>query len=73
MKFKIWHPSEQNHLCVPFMRDSDISSGCGNILDIPEGRRVNFGSRFRKIQRGGGHAENPFRMGGMDIFWNHTL
>ena len=37
------------------------------------GGGVKFGSRFWKIKRGGGHTANPFRGGGMDIFWNHTI
>ena len=59
---------------VTSIRDSNISSGCaknfgnsggeggkfwGPILENPEGRAV--------------HTANPFRIGGMDIFWNHTF
>ena len=51
------------------IRDSNISRVCAEILEIPEGRGVNFGGQFWKIQRGeGGHTENPFCGGGMDIF-----
>ena len=32
---------------------------CGLILENPGGR--------------GGYMKNPFRWGGMDIFWNHTM
>ena len=57
------------------IRDSNISRGSAKILEIPAGRGggVKFGSRFWKIKRGGGHTANPFRGGGMDIFWNHTI
>ena len=35
------------------IRESNISRACAKILEIPEGRGVNFGGRFWKIQRGG--------------------
>ena len=57
------------------IRDSKISGGCAKILEIPEGRGVNFGGRFWKIQRGGGdHTANPFRggRGGAWIFSKTT-
>ncbi len=28
---------------------------------------------FQRGGGGGGHRANPFRWGGMDIFWNHTF
>ena len=63
------------------IRDTNISRGCAKIMEIPEGSRGGgggggiLGAEFGK-SRGevkGGHTENPFRGGGMDIFWNHTL
>ena len=35
---------------------------------------VRFGSQFLENPEGmGGHRKNPFRGGGMDIFWNYTF
>ena len=53
------------------IRESNISRGCAKILEIPEGRGVNFGGQFGKSRGEGGHTTNPFRGGGggeMDIF-----
>ena len=60
------------------IRDSKISRGCAQILEIPEGRGgVNLGADFGKSRGDGGHTANPFRGGGggggMDIFWNYTM
>ena len=38
-------------LFTSIIRDSKISSGCAKTLEIMEGRGVNFGGRFWKIQR----------------------
>ena len=32
--------------------------------------RINFGGRFRKRQDGGSHTAEPFRGGGIDIFFD---
>ena len=38
------------------------------------GGGVRFESEFLENPEGrGGHRKNPFRGGGMDIFWNYTL
>ena len=38
------------------------------------GGGVRFESQFLENPEGrGGHRKNPFRGGGMDIFWNYTL
>ena len=38
------------------------------------GGGVRFGSQFLENPEGrGDHRKNPFRGGGMDIFWNYTL
>ena len=38
------------------------------------GGGVRFGSQFLENPEGrGGHRKNPFRGGGMDIFWNYTM
>ena len=55
----MWHPSKRNYLSVPFIRDRNNSRACGKILEIPEERT--------------GRTANPFRGGGMAIFWNHTF
>jgi len=45
-----------------------------NISEIPEGRWGTFwGLILENPERSGDHTLNPFRGGGMDIFWNHTL
>ena len=41
-------------LSTSIIRGSNISRGCAKILEILEGRGVNFGGWFWKIQRGGG-------------------
>ena len=46
------------------IRKSNISRGCAKILEIPEGRGVNFGGRFWKIQRGGGVIRQIPSVGG---------
>ena len=46
------------------IRESNISRGCAKILEIPEGRGVNFGGRFWKIQRGGGVIRQIPSVGG---------
>ena len=46
------------------IRESNISRGCAKILEIPEGRGVNFGGRFWKIQRGGGSHDKSLPWGG---------
>ena len=57
----------------PSMRDSSISGpgvreSFGNSRE-EELRGVNFG----KSIGGGGHTANPFHVGGMEFFWNHTM
>ena len=56
------------------IRESNISRGCAKILEIPEGSGGRFWvpilEKFREEQ---GHTANPFRGGGMGIFWNHTF
>ena len=44
-------------------------------MEFPEGRGggVYSGSRFWKIQRGGGVIRKIPSVGGMDIFWNYTI
>ena len=38
------------------------------------GGGVRFESQFLENPEGrGGHRKNPFRGGGMDIFWNYTI
>ena len=38
------------------------------------GGGVRFESQFLENPEGrGGHRKNPFRGGGMDIFWNYTM
>ena len=46
------------------IRESNISRGCAKILEIPEGRGVNFGGRFWKIQRGEGVIRQIPSVGG---------
>ena len=56
------------------IRDSNISRGCAKILEIMEGSGGKFGGLILEKSRGkGDHTANPFRGGGMDIFWNHTF
>ena len=43
-------------------------------MEFPEGGRGIVCGPFLENPEGwGGHIKNPFRGGGMDIFWNHTL
>ena len=44
-------------------------------MEFPEGRGGGsiLGANFGKSRGGRGHTKNPFREGGMDIFWNHTF
>ena len=43
-------------------------------MEFPEGGRGIVCGPFLENPEGwGGHMKNPFRGGGMDIFWNHTL
>ena len=51
------------------IRESNISRGCAKILEIPEGRGVNFGGRFWKIQRGGGVIRQIPSVGGGDAYF----
>ena len=56
------------------IRDGNIFRGCVEILEIPEGGRVNFWGLILENPEGrGGHRANPFHGGGLNIFWNHTL
>ena len=56
------------------IRDSNISRGCAKILEIPEGKGGKFWGQILENAEGKwGHTANPFRGGGTDIFWNHTL
>ena len=50
------------------IRDSKISRGCAKILEIPEGRGVNFEGRFWKILRGGGVIGEIPSVGGDGYF-----
>ena len=43
-------------------------------MEFPEGGRGIVCGPFLENPEGwGGHMKNPFRGGGMDIFWNHTF
>ena len=43
-------------------------------MEFPEGGRGIVCGPFLENPEGwGGHMKNPFRGGGMDIFWNHTI
>ena len=51
------------------IRDSNISRGCGKMLEILEGREGKFsGSILENPEGRGSHTANPFRGGGMDYF-----
>ena len=57
-----------------FSLQSEMAIFPGDVLKFwkfQTGGGVNFW--VWKIQRGGGHMTNPFRGGGMDIFWDHTF
>ena len=66
-------PVNKTTYLFPSIRGSNISRWCGKILEIPQGMGVNLGCDFGKSRGKGGHMTNPFRRGGMDIFWNHTF
>ena len=54
--------------------NDNISRGCATKTEFPEGRGGPFWeSIFEKSRGEGGHRKNPFRGGGMDIFWNYTI
>ena len=49
----VWHPNEQNYLSIPFIRESNVSRGCGKILEIPDEREVSFwGPISKNFDRG---------------------
>ena len=65
--------NKTTHL-FPSIRDNSISRGCGKILEIPEGTRGKLWRLISENPEGReGHTAGPFRGGGMDIFWNHTM
>ena len=55
------------------IRDSKISRGCEKILEIPEGRGGKFWGPILENPEGRGVIRQIPSVGGMDIFWNHTL
>ena len=59
-------------LFTSIIRDSKISSGCAKTLEIMEGRGVNFGGRFWKIQRWGWVIQQIPFVGGAWIFSGTT-
>ena len=43
-------------------------------MEFPEGRGgLSWEPILENPEGGRGHMKNPFRGGGMDIFWNHTM
>ena len=46
---------------------------CENFGNSRGEKGVDFGGQFWKIQRGGRVIRQIPSVGGMDIFWNHTL
>ena len=66
--------TKNNILFLVSTRNDNISRGCATKTEFPEGRGVRFESQFLENPEGrGGHRKNPFRGGGMDIFWNYTI
>ena len=56
------------------IRNSNISRGvCENFGNSGGEEGLILGADFGKSKGEGGHTANPFRGGGMDIFWNHTI
>ena len=56
------------------IRDSNISEECAKNFGNSggEGEQI-LGPILEKSKGEGGYTANPFRGGGMDIFWNHTF
>ena len=56
-------------------RNDNISRGCAEKIEFPEGRGAHFVGPFWKIQRGWGVIGKIPSVGGggMDIFWNYTM
>jgi len=51
-----------------------ISRGSEAKMEFPEGRGGLFWEPIlENPERGSGHRKNPFRGGGMEIFWNYTM
>ena len=75
VRIKIRHLAlKKNTLFLVSTRNDNISRECATKTEFPEGRGVRFGSQFLENPEGrGGHRKNPFRGGGMDIFWNYTI
>ena len=64
----------KNNILFLVSTRNDISRGCATKTEFPEGRGVRFESQFLENPEGrGGRRKNPFRGGGMDIFWNYTF
>ena len=74
---KIWHPSQQNYLFL-HLSQSEIEIFPGSVQTFwkykggGEGAKL-WGPILENSEGMRGHIANPFRGGGMDIFWNHKI